>query len=69
MARDKPDDQDGVPRLRKNEERPTSLSTPIPRERLNKDLQKIVDQSEDYLDQVYEGEYGISSSSSPMSFS
>lgn len=45
-----------APRQRK-EERPASLSQPLPREKLPRDLQKIVDQEDDFFDSLYEGEY------------
>jgi mitochondrial fission process protein 1 len=46
---------DKVPRQRK-EERPASLSKPLPREKLPLDLQKIVDREDDFLDDLYEGQ-------------
>jgi hypothetical protein len=36
---------------------PSSVTEPIPREKLNKDLQKIVDRSDDWMDELYQGEY------------
>ena len=56
MAKDSPDMQDGVPRLRKGEERPTSLSAVVPREKLNKNLQKIIDREDDFMDELYDGQ-------------
>jgi hypothetical protein len=50
------DNDETVPRQRK-EERPTSLSEPLPREKLPKDLQKIVDREDDFFENLYEGEY------------
>jgi hypothetical protein len=47
-------DPEDVPRERK-EERPASLSEPLPREKLNENLQKIVDKEDTWLEQVYEG--------------
>jgi hypothetical protein len=35
---------------------PSSVTDPIPREKLNKDLQKIVDRSDDWMDELYQGE-------------
>jgi hypothetical protein len=53
-----------VPHLRK-EERPASLSEPLPKQKLNKDLQKILDQEDSWFDQIYEGGYVVSLSASP----
>jgi hypothetical protein len=33
-------------------------SPEYPREKLNKDLQKIVDRQDDWMDDLYEGQYG-----------
>jgi mitochondrial fission process protein 1 len=44
-----------VPRIRLREERPASLSEPIPREKLPKDLQKIVDKDDDFFESLYDG--------------
>jgi hypothetical protein len=52
------DNDETVPRQRK-EERPTSLSEPLPREKLPKDLQNIIDQEDDFLENLYEGEYVV----------
>ena len=52
-----------VPHLRK-EERPASLSEPLPKQKLNKDLQKILDQEDSWFDQIYEGGYVVSLSAS-----
>lgn len=38
---------------------PASVTDPIPREKLPTDLQKIVDRSDDWMDDLYEGQYGI----------
>ena len=46
---------DKVPRQRK-EERPASLSQPVPRTKLPGDLQKMVDREEEFLESLYEGE-------------
>jgi mitochondrial fission process protein 1 len=51
------EDDGSAPRQRK-EERPASLSEPLPREKLPKDLQKIVDREDDFFDSLYEGQYG-----------
>ena len=56
MAKDK-DPVEEIPRKRILEERPASLSEPIPRETLNKDLQKILDKEDDLWDSIYEGQY------------
>ena len=56
MAKDK-DPVDELPRLRMSEERPASLSEPLPREKLNKDLQKIIDKEDDLWDSIYDGQY------------
>ena len=56
MAKDK-DATEAVPRVRVSEERPASLSEPLPREKLPKDLQKIVDREDDWWDSVYDGQY------------
>lgn len=37
---------------------PASVTEPIPREKLPQDLQKIVDRSDDWMDELYQGEYG-----------
>ncbi|KAF7502555.1 hypothetical protein GJ744_005494 [Endocarpon pusillum] len=55
MAWGKNDKNEDVPRQR-TEERPSSLSEPLPREKLPKDLQKIVDQEDDFFDTLYEGQ-------------
>jgi hypothetical protein len=56
MAKDK-DPVEEIPRKRILEERPASLSEPLPREKLPKDLQKIVDKEDEWWDLVYEGQY------------
>ena len=56
MAKDK-DPVEEIPRKRILEERPASLSEPLPREKLPKDLQKIVDKDDDWWDQIYDGQY------------
>jgi hypothetical protein len=55
MAKDK-DPVEEIPRKRILEERPASLSEPLPREKLPKDLQKIVDEDE-WWDVIYDGQY------------
>jgi hypothetical protein len=50
------ENEETVPRQRK-EERPASLSEPLPREKLPTDLQKIVDREDDFFDSLYEGQY------------
>ena len=55
MARGKTDDE--VPRERILEERPKSLSEPLPREKLPKDLQKLADRDDDFWEQLYDGQY------------
>jgi len=49
---------DAVPRQRMDE-RPASLSKPLPREKLPKDLQKIVDKEDDVWDEIYDGQYAL----------
>ena len=56
MAKDK-DSIEDIPRMRVTEERPASLSEPLPREKLRKDLQRIVDREDDLLDAIYDGQY------------
>ena len=56
MAKDK-DTAEAAPRVRVSEERPASLSEPLPREKLPKDLQKIVDKEDDWWDSFYDGQY------------
>jgi hypothetical protein len=56
MAKDK-NLVEEIPRKRVLEERPTALSEPLPREKLPKDLQKIVDKDDDWWGQVYDGQY------------
>lgn len=46
------DDQDGVPRVR-DEPRPETLKTQIPRQKLSRDLQQLVDREDDYYDELY----------------
>ncbi|ERF69228.1 hypothetical protein EPUS_01185 [Endocarpon pusillum Z07020] len=46
---------ENVPRQR-TEERPSSLSEPLPRGKLPQDLQKIVDREDDFFDSLYEGQ-------------
>ena len=58
MAKDK-DPVEELPRVRLLEERPASLSEPVPHKKLNKDLQKIVDKEDDLWDSIYEGQYEI----------
>lgn len=51
-------DDTEVPRLRK-EPRPDSLSQPVPREKLPKKLQSLIDQQDEdepFLDRLYEGQ-------------
>ena len=36
---------------------PSSVTDPIPREKLPKDLQQLVDRSDDWMDDLYEGQY------------
>ena len=57
MARDKNDEE--VPRERLLEERPKSLSEPLPREKLPKDLQKLADREDDFWEQLADGQYGL----------
>jgi hypothetical protein len=56
MAKDK-DPVEEIPRKRILEERPASLSEPLPREKLPKDLQKIVDKEDEWWDVIYDGQY------------
>jgi hypothetical protein len=56
MAKGK-DPVEEIPRKRILEERPASLSEPLPREKLPKDLQKIVDKEDEWWDLVYDGQY------------
>jgi hypothetical protein len=56
MAKDK-NLVEEIPQKRVLEERPTALSEPLPREKLPKDLQKIVDKDDDWWGQVYDGQY------------
>lgn len=46
------DDQDGVPRIR-DEPRPDSLKDQIPRQKLSRDLQRLVDREDEYYDELY----------------
>jgi hypothetical protein len=55
MAKDK-NLVEEIPRKRVLEEQPTALSEPLPREKLPKDLQKIVDKDDDWWGQVYDGQ-------------
>lgn len=50
------ENDESVPRERQ-EERPTSLSQPLPREKLPKELQHIVDRDDDFFDSLYAGQY------------
>jgi len=63
MGVDKMNDE--VKHVRK-EERPASLSAALPREKLPADLQKIVDREDDFMDQLYDGQYGIYSLSKKL---
>ena len=56
MAKGK-DPVEEIPRKRILEERPAALSEPLPREKLPKDLQKIVDKDDDWWEQIYDGQY------------
>jgi hypothetical protein len=58
MAKDK-DPVEKIPRVRLTEERPASLSEPLPRAKLPRDLQKIIDKDDDLWDTIYEGQYGF----------
>lgn len=52
-GKDKSDsDKDEVPRVRE-EARPESLKSQIPRQKLSRDLQKLVDREDDYYDELY----------------
>jgi fission process protein 1 len=52
-GKDKSDgDKDEVPRDRE-EARPESLNSQIPRQKLSRDLQKLVDREDDYYDELY----------------
>ena len=42
---------------KRTEERPASLSQPVPREKLPKDLQLIVDKEDDVWEDIYAGQY------------
>ena len=60
MAKDrKLDDEDGIPRLRK-EPRP-DFSKPPPSEKLPERLQSMVDDEETLASQIYDGTYVIKS--------
>ena len=54
MARDPQPDE---PPRKRIEERPASLSQPLPREKLPKDLQSIVDKEDDVWEDIYDGRY------------
>jgi hypothetical protein len=54
MAWGKKKDPEEVPHEREKE-RPANLAEPLPRAKLNKDLQKIVDRQDRWYDQIYEG--------------
>lgn len=58
MAGDKEDNNSYVP-----EGAPDSVTEKLPREKLPRSLQKIVDKQddEDWLDQLYDGKYGAAS--------
>ena len=51
MAKDSKDDKSDPKKW------PSSVTEPIPREKLPADLQKIVDRSDDWMDDLYEGQY------------
>lgn len=52
-GKDKSDgDKDEVPHGRE-EARPESLKSQIPRQKLSRDLQKLVDREDDYYDELY----------------
>lgn len=51
-GKDKKDEPDGVPRIRE-EPRPESLSDQIPRRKLSRNLQQIVDREDDYYEELY----------------
>ena len=38
---------------------PASVSAPLPREKLNKDLQGLVDRQDSFFDELYDGQYEI----------
>ena len=56
MAKDSKDDKSDPKKW------PSSVTDPIPREKLPADLQKIVDRSDDWMDDLYEGQYCAPSS-------
>lgn len=52
-GKDKSDgDENEVPRVRE-EARPESLKSQIPRQKLSRNLQKLVDREDDYYDELY----------------
>lgn len=52
-GKDKSDGEgDEIPRVRE-EARPESLKSQIPRRNLSRDLQKLVDREDDYYDELY----------------
>jgi mitochondrial fission process protein 1 len=51
-GKDKGGDQDGVPRSR-DEPRPEFLKDQIPRQKLPRDLQQLVDREDEYYDELY----------------
>jgi fission process protein 1 len=51
-GKDKKDEPDGVPRLRE-ETRPESMSDQVPRRKLSRNLQRLVDREDDYYEELY----------------
>ncbi|EED18253.1 conserved hypothetical protein [Talaromyces stipitatus ATCC 10500] len=66
-GKDKSDsDSDEVPRVRE-ESRPESLRSQIPRQKLSRDLQKLVDREDDYYDELY-SPYSIDSTNTKFRY-
>jgi hypothetical protein len=51
MAKDSKDEKSDTKKW------PSSVTDPIPREKLPADLQKIVDRQDDWMDEIYDGQY------------
>ncbi|KAH8690860.1 mitochondrial 18 KDa protein-domain-containing protein [Talaromyces proteolyticus] len=60
------DEQDGVPRLREDS-RPESLKEDIPRHKLSRNLQKLVDREDDYYDELYTP-YSVDTTETPYRY-
>ncbi|QKX54843.1 uncharacterized protein TRUGW13939_01932 [Talaromyces rugulosus] len=65
-GKDKKDEPDGVPRARE-EPRPESLSEQVPRRKLSRNLQQLVDREDDYYEELYTP-YAVDTTETPYRY-